>query len=66
MNDTVLEKPEIVSNVGSLYKNYNIMSIADVLFSMPNEIHQQMFQDERDPTSMGAMQPIVDKSLFRI
>ena len=38
LNDHVLEKPEIVSNVGSLYKNYTIMSIADILFSMPNEI----------------------------
>ena len=40
LNDTVLEKPEIVSNVGSLYKNYTIMSIADVIFAMPNEINQ--------------------------
>ena len=38
LSDNVLEKPEIVSNVGSLYKNYTVMSIADVLFSMPNEL----------------------------
>ena len=65
-SDNVLEKPEIVSNVGSLYKNYTIMSIADVLFAMPNEIQHTYDEDRDDPTAMGAMQPIIDKSLFRI
>ena len=49
--DTVLEKPETVSNVGTMYKNFLTIPLAEVLFSNPDD--SQRFQaDGREEQGM--------------
>ena len=35
--ETVLEKPDTVSNVGTMYKNFLTVPLAEVLFSNPDD-----------------------------
>ena len=37
LNETVLEKPETISNVGSMYKNYTTINLAEVLMTTPED-----------------------------
>jgi hypothetical protein len=36
-SEVVLEKAEIVSNVGTMYKNFLTLPLAEVLFSNPDD-----------------------------
>ena len=61
--DTVLEKPDTVSNVGTMYKNFLTIPLAEVLFSNPDD--SQRFQsDGRE--EQGMQQALLEKNTYRV
>ena len=47
----MLEKPETVSNVGTMYKNFLTVPLAEVLFSNPDD-GQRFQSDGREEQGM--------------
>lgn len=59
----MLEKPEIVSNVGTMYKNFTTVPLAEVLFSTPDD--SVRFQsDGRE--EQGMQQAFLEKNTYRV
>ena len=51
VTEAVLEKTEIVSNVGTMYKNFLTMPLAEILFSNPDDA-QRFQSDGREEQGM--------------
>mmetsp|Transcript_39538 Transcript_39538/g.51784 ORF Transcript_39538/g.51784 Transcript_39538/m.51784 type:complete len:124 (+) Transcript_39538:1475-1846(+) len=61
--EQVLEKPDTVSNVGTSYKNFLTIPLAEVLFSNPDD--SQRFQsDGRE--EQGMQQAFLEKNTYRV
>ena len=63
INETVFEKSEVISNVGSMYKNFQTLPLAKVLFSTPDD-SERFSMDARE--EQGMQQAFLEKNTYRV
>ena len=62
-NEQVLEKADVISNVGTMYKNFLTVPLSEMLFSNPEDT--QRF-DMRGEPEQGMNQAFLEKNTYRV